>query len=191
VSGDLIEITAVKRGTVDPAQVRIQVAEYEGGVALCAEYPAVDPARPFVCSPGKMGEKPSTSTDISNGRARIEFGNGRVEVEMVDIWVDFIVRLPAGVGFIGFTVDGSIEVKSPSSDVSAESVLGNVTIELPGTAGAVVSAKSAVGVVESDWRLAFKNGKYVGQKATGTIGRGGPKLYLCSATGNIRLRRAG
>ena len=192
VPGDLVEVVAVKRGTGDPAQVKIQVAEYDGGITLCAEYPAVDPARPFRCSPGKMGEKSATSTDITEGRARIEFENGGGgEVQLVDVWVDFTVRLPAKVGFMGFTVDGTVDVDSPSSDVSAESVLGNVTVKLPESAGAEVRAKSAVGGVQSDWRLSFKNGKFVGQKATGTIGRGGLKLYLCSATGNVRLLRAG
>jgi len=107
-----------------------------------------------------------------------------------DVSVDFVVRVPKDVGFIGFTVAGQVETKSLASDVTAQSVLGDVVIELPSGVGARVQAECDLGGIESDWPLAQKARNDLGQSAQGVIGGGQYYLQLNTAAGNIRLRRA-
>jgi hypothetical protein len=192
-SGDQVEVIAVKDGRDDPAQVTIQVNEHEGGVTLCAVYPNQDPNRPYRCLPNKIGRGQKVSTNINGGLASVQFdGAGGGEIRLVDVLVDFVVRVPKNAGFIGFTVDGQVETKSLASDVTAQSVLGDVVIELPSEVGARVRAESDLGGIKSDWPLTRKarNDLGLGQSAQGVISDGQYNLQLNSATGNIRLRRA-
>jgi hypothetical protein len=190
-SGDQVEVIAVKDGRDDPAQVTIQVNEHEGGVTLCAIYPNHDPNRPYRCLPNKIGKAQKVITNIDGGLASIQFdGAGGGEIRLIDVSVDFVVRAPKNVGFIGFTVDGQVETRSLANDVTAQSVLGNVVIELPSGGDARVQAKSDLGGIESDWPLAQKSRNDFGQSAQGVIGGGQYNLRLDTATGNIRLRRA-
>jgi hypothetical protein len=189
-SGDHVEVVAVKHGSGDPLDVAIQMIEHKGGVTFCAMYPTEEPNRPYRCLPNLYGKKQRVSSDIHEGRANIEFeSGGGGKIRLVDVWVDFIVRVPRGVRFMGFTMDGSIEAKSLTNDLTAESVLGDVNVEFPCEASANVRAETVVGDIRSDWRLATKEGKYVGKSARGVIGGGQYKVQLNSATGTIRLRR--
>jgi hypothetical protein len=192
-SGDEVEVIAVKDGRDDPAQVAIQVNEHGGGVTLCAVYPNQDPNRPYRCLPNKIGRGQKVSTNINGGLASVQFEDaGGGEIRLVDVSVDFVVRMPKNMGFIGFTVDGRVETKSLASDVTAQSVLGDVMIELPSGVGAKVQAESDLGGIKSDWPLTRKarNDLGLGQTAQGVISDGQYNLQLNTATGNIRLRRA-
>jgi hypothetical protein len=50
--------------------------------------------------------------------------------------VDYVVRLPEGVGFLGRTVNGAVEAKQLKSDVEAYTVNGQVRISTTGSAQA-------------------------------------------------------
>ncbi|HEV2665437.1 MAG TPA: hypothetical protein VG324_11020, partial [Blastocatellia bacterium] len=214
-SGDQVEVIALKDGRDDPAQVTFQVNEHEGGVTLCAIYPNQDPDRPYRCLPNKIGKEQKLSANIDGGRASLQFksgggfsvsapdagalsgraslqfeSGGGGEIRLSDVSVDFVVRVPKNIGFIGFTVVGQVETKSLASDVTAQSVLGDVVIELPSGGAATVQAKSDLGGIESDWPLTQKSRNDLGQSAQGVIGGGQYNLQLDTAVGNIRLRRA-
>jgi putative adhesin len=192
-TGDEVEVIAVKDGRDDPAQVTIQINEHEGGVTLCAIYPSQDSNRPYRCVPNKIGKGQKVGTNIDGGLASVQFEDaGGGEIRLVDVSVDFVVRVPKNVGFIGFTVDGRVETKSLASDVTAQSVLGDVVIELPSGGDARVQAESDLGGIKSDWPLTQKsrNDLGLGQSAQGVIGGGQYNLQLNTATGHIRLRRA-
>ena len=131
-------------------------------------------------------------TNIDSGVASVQFeGAGGGEVRLIDVAVDFVVRVPKNASFIGSTVVGRVETKSLASDVTAHSALGDVVVELPPAGDARVQAKSDLGGIESDWPLAQKsrNDLGLGQSAQGVIGGGQYNLQLTTATGNIRLRR--
>jgi len=214
-SGDQVEVIAVKDGLDDPAKLTIQVNEHEGGVTLCAIYPNQDPNRPYRCLPNKIGKEQRVSANIDGGGANLQFKsgggfsvsapearalNGRAslqfesggggEIHLTDVSVDFVVRVPKNVGFICFTVVGQVESKSLASDVTAQSVIGDVMIELPSGGDARVQAESDLGGIESHWPLAQKSRSDLGQSAQGVIGGGQYNLRLDTATGSIRLRRA-
>lgn len=189
-SGDQVEVIAVKSGRDDLSQVKVQVNEHEGGVTLCAIYPSQDPNNPYRCLPNNIVKTVKTGVNIDGGVASVQFeGAGGGEVRMVDVAVDFIVRVPKNTGFIGSTVVGRVETKSLASDVTANSVLGDVMIKLQQDGSAKVQAKSDLGGIESDWSLARKSSGNFGQSAQGVIGDGQYNLLLTTATGNIRLQR--
>src|ERR1043166_537734 len=82
-SGD-VEVTAVKHARrSDSDDVKIEVVEHEDGVTICAVYPS-DGRRENTCDAGH---------------------GGHMNVHDNDVVVDFTVRVPAGVRFVGRTVD--------------------------------------------------------------------------------------
>ncbi len=114
-AGTEIEVRAEKRARrSDPNEVRIEVVEHAGGVTVCAVYPS-SRGRENTCEPGS---------------------GGRNSVRNNDVRVTFYVSVPEGVGFLGKTVNGDVEVNDLASDVGAESVNGDIEISTTGFAEA-------------------------------------------------------
>jgi len=107
-----VEVVAVKTARRDdPASVRIQVVPHEGGVTICAVYPTREGGRPNECAAGE---------------------GGRNNVQNNDVTVRFTVRVPAGVTFIGKTVNGDVEAMRLNGDVALTTVNGSVTFSTTG-----------------------------------------------------------
>jgi hypothetical protein len=138
-SGDKLELVAVKRGRRhDPEKVDVRVVEHAGGITICAVYPSVDPARPNECKPG---------------------AEGRMTVRNNDVSVDFALKLPAGIHFVGRTVNGGIEASGLAGNVEARTVNGSVTVETSGHARAeTVNGSIRARLGKADWKdaVAFK-----------------------------------
>jgi hypothetical protein len=207
--GTEVVVSAHKRGRAsDLDQVKVEFVEHEGGVTICAVYPARSSSRPNECRPG----------DGNSGG-----GNSKSDVE-----VDFTVRVPKGVRFVGRTVNGGIEAEqlpdeaeaytvngsvrvSAGGEVRAETVNGSIraamgradgkgplsfktvnggiTVEMPASAAADVHAETVNGSIETDFPLTVK-GKFVGRRVDGVIGTGGRRLDLETVNGSIALRKA-
>src|SRR5207247_3517150 len=76
-----VEVTAVRSARrSNPADVRIEVVPHSGGVTICAVYPDVPGREPNRCEPGSGGHSNTRNNDVN---------------------VDFTVRVPTGVAFIG------------------------------------------------------------------------------------------
>ena len=115
-SGRQVEVVASKHGhRSDPNQVRVQALEHSDGVTICALYPSDDPNRPNICQPG-----PASRMSVHNN----------------DVRVNFTVRVPSGVRFVGRTVNGNVETTPIESDAEAYTVNGNVHINTTGYAQA-------------------------------------------------------
>ena len=107
-----VEVLGVKSSRRDdPASVRIEVVPHEGGVTICAVYPSRAGSRPNECAPGD---------------------GGRNNVQNNDVNVRFTVRVPAGVTFIGRTVNGDVDATRLNGDVVATTVNGSVTFSTTG-----------------------------------------------------------
>jgi hypothetical protein len=134
-SGGQVEVVALKKGRrSDPAQVKIEVVEHAGGVTICAVYPS--DGAPNQCAPGK---------------------GGRMRVHDNDVNVEFQVKVPAGVRFVGRTVNGGIEAGGITADAEAETVNGGVHIEAAGTARAeTVNGGITARLGRADWTGALK-----------------------------------
>ncbi len=112
-SGD-VEVTAVKHARrSDPDDVKIEVVQHEDGVTICAVYPS-------------GGRRENTC----------EAGDGdHMNVRDNDVTVDFTVRVPAGVRFLGKTVNGEVAADL-AGDVEANTVNGSIRISTAGYAEA-------------------------------------------------------
>lgn len=136
ISGDEVEVVARLRARrSDPASVTIEVVEHEGGVTICAVYPSRSGGRPNECRPG---------------------GGGRMNVRKNDVKVEFTVRVPSGVRFIGRTVNGDVDARGIEADAQAYTVNGSVDISTEGVAEATtVNGSITVSMGRSDWKGAL------------------------------------
>lgn len=127
-----VEVVAEKRARRDnPEDVRIQVVPHAGGVTICAVYPAREGAQPNECAPGE---------------------GGRMNVQNNDVTVRFVVRVPAGVNFVGRTVNGEVEATRLNGDVALNTVNGSVTFSTTGTGRASTVNGSIRGTMgRADW----------------------------------------
>src|ERR1700694_5502334 len=91
-SGSEVSVEATKSAAHSDARfVTLQVVPHADVVTICAVYPSSDWGRPNECQPGD---------------------GGRMNVNNNDVKVEFTVKVPAGVHFIGRTVR-SRRVRSP------------------------------------------------------------------------------
>jgi hypothetical protein len=133
-NGSEVEVTAEirehRRGNAE--DIEFEVIEHAGGVTICALYPTPRRARQDnECRP--------------NGRSRNSTNN-------IDVEVHFTVHVPAGVDFMGHTVNGSIDVLSLSGNVEAYTVNGDIDIATAGYAEATTVNGSIDAVIgNADW----------------------------------------
>ena len=100
----------------DPGSIQIQVVPNAGGILACTIYEGL--SRPEYCLPGL---EPSLS--LSNS----------------DIRVEYSLKVPAGVTLVAKTVNGRITADLPASEITANSVNGQVMVStrMPVTANLV------------------------------------------------------
>ena len=114
-SSGQVEVTANKTGkNSTPADVRVDVVPHGDGVTICAVYPSTD-GRPNECKPGH---------------------GGHMNVNRNDVRVEFTVRVPKGVRFIGRTVNGGVDAQSLTALAEAHTVNGKIRISTAGEAQA-------------------------------------------------------
>ena len=125
------EVTAAKHAhRSDPDEVKIAVVEHEDGVTICAVYPS-EGRRENRCESGE---------------------GGHMSVRDNDVKVDFTVRVPEGVKFIGKTVNGEVEAGSLASDVDANTVNGSIRISTSGYAEAhTVNGSIMASIGRANW----------------------------------------
>ena len=131
-SGGEVVVTASKHARDDdPESVRIEVVEHDDGVTICAVYPDTKRNRPNVCAPKDEGRMSSDDNDVS---------------------VDFEVRVPAGVRFIGRTVNGGVDATGLTADAHVSTVNGDVEVETEGRAEAsTVNGGIHASMGRADW----------------------------------------
>jgi hypothetical protein len=130
-TGNEVEVTAVKKGRrSDPESVRIEVVQHGDGVTICAVYPDVD-GRPNECRPGD---------------------GGRMSTRDNDVTVSFDVRVPAGVRFVGKTVNGDVTAKALTAPLSLKTVNGSAEFSTTSYGDATTVNGSIRGSMErADW----------------------------------------
>ena len=101
-----VEVVAEKKARrSDPGSVKIDVVQHGDGVTICAVYPSRDGDRPNECAAGS---------------------GGRMNVRDNDVTVNFTVKVPAGVRFVGRTVNGDVEAQRLGGAVDLSTVNGGV-----------------------------------------------------------------
>jgi DUF4097 and DUF4098 domain-containing protein YvlB len=108
--------------------------EHPGGVTVCAVYPSE--GTPNECTPGE---------------------GGRMRVRDNDVNVEFRVKVPAGVRFVGRTVNGAITARQIEADAGAHTVNGGVELDAAGTARAeTVNGGITARLGRADWTGALQ-----------------------------------
>jgi len=134
-----VEVTAARSARrSDPASVRIEVVPHAGGVTICAVYPDVAGREPNRCEPGPGGHSNTRDNDVN---------------------VQFTVRVPTGVAFVGRTVNGGVEAVSLDSDAEGYTVNGSVKLSAAGLVHAgTVNGSITATAGRADWSdtAAFK-----------------------------------
>ena len=187
-SGEEVEVVAMKRGGSEELidDVKIEVVEHDKGVTVCAVYPSDDPAKPFECRPTSGGGfKVASST--GDGHTKLMYANGGGgQVNVGDVRVDFVVRIPSRMRFVGRTVEGDIELHNLDRDIEAHSVRGNVAVELPTKPNSEVSLRTMSGKVLTDFPLHSQKDQ-CGTLVRGTVGRGKRQLAVRTTQGSISV----
>jgi hypothetical protein len=113
-TGSDVELTAEKTSRrSDPTGVRIQIVDNGNGMTVCAVYPSSRHGRPNECRPGTAG---------------------RMHLSRNDVKVEFTVRVPNGVRFIGRTVNGGVQANHLGADVEAYTLNGKIVVSTAGAA---------------------------------------------------------
>ena len=134
--GGDVEVTAVKHARKsDPDDVKIEVVPHEDGVTICAVYPS-DGRRENTCETGD---------------------GGHMNVRDNDVTVDFTVSVPAGVRFVGKTVNGEVAAADLAGDVEANTVNGSIRISTAGYAEAqTVNGEIVASLGRATWSDALE-----------------------------------
>lgn len=107
-----VQVVARKSGGFDdPTEVKMTVVEHDQGATICAVYPtAVVPALDIenVCGSAASADAPVAGSDVK---------------------VDFVVRVPKGVRFVGRTANGKVSAHRVTGGVEAHTVNGNIEID--------------------------------------------------------------
>jgi hypothetical protein len=136
-SGNEVEVVAAKRARrSDPGGVQVQVIEHAGGVTICAVYPSPDSNKPNRCDVGSAWNSHVNNNDVN---------------------VNFTVRVPQGIRFVGRTINGQIETGALGSDVEAYTVNGSIKLQAAGFAQAnTVNGSITATVGKADWSNALE-----------------------------------
>jgi hypothetical protein len=200
-TGDEVVVRAIKSGRdSDPASVAIEVVRHAEGVTICAVYPDVPGLEPNECLPGFAGDMSNHDNDVEvefvvEVPAGVEFV-GRVvygDVEAVGLRSDVFVLTTGGdvtvatTGIAAVTAaSGSIDVTigqaDPGRDLAFRTAAGDVNVRVPANTNADVWASTSSGSISSDFPL-----DGTARTRSGTLGDGGPNLWLSTVNGNVGL----
>lgn len=205
-TGRSATVTAVKTSRKsDISTVEIRVQETSRGVTICAVYP------------NSTGEGCDTTTRRNsrggNNDVSVEFTvvvpegvkfvgrtvNGDISATGLDADADVsTVNGSAEVSTRGWarasTVNGDVDATVGRADWTGpagfQTVNGSVTVTLPASANADVSASTVNGDISTDFPLTVQ-GRFGPRRLNGTIGQGGRALSLETVNGSIRIKRGG
>ena len=137
-TGDEVQVVAAKRSRrSDVNSVTVKVVEHAGGVTICAIYPNENSGNPNTCEPGPGGQGNSSA---------------KTNVRDNDVRVDFIVRVPPHIGFIGRTINGEIGATSLASNVVSRTVNGSIKISTSGYAEATtINGEISAKLGDANW----------------------------------------
>jgi len=204
--GDSLQISAVKTyRSSESASVRLVAVPVEGGVAVCAMWGSDSD-----CGPGhhdvrmRGGRHNDVAVDFTVrlprsagldatttvGDVHVVGARGPLVVHAVSGDVDVVTaRGPVKVELVNGDVRVRMEAFGDTGGVTASTINGSLTAELPAHLDANVEASTVNGSITTDYQLPV-NGKFAGRHVNGTLGRGGRKVHLETVNGSIKLKKA-
>jgi hypothetical protein len=208
--GREVRVAATKRARrSDVASVEIRVEEHEDGVTICAVYPNQR------SSEGCDGDSNRNRRDRNHEEndvevdftvevpANVRFAGRTVngDVEATGLTADAEITTVNGNAEVSTrgmaeatTVNGDVIARVGRADWTGPAefttVNGSVTVTLPASVNADVSASTVNGDISTDFPLTVR-GRFGPRRLTGTIGSGGRSLSLKTVNGSIAIEREG
>jgi len=204
--GDSLEVSAVKTyRSSDTASVRLVAVPYDGGIAVCALWD-----RDSGCAPGhgdiemrrrrhndvavdftvRLPRSAGLGATTMVGDVHVAGARGPLVIHTMSGDVDVATaKGPVKVESMNGDVRLRIEAFGDTGGVSASTINGSLTAELPAQLDAEVEAKTVNGSITTDYPLTV-NGKFMGRNVKGTLGRGGRNVHLETVNGSIRMKKA-
>jgi hypothetical protein len=135
--GSEVQVIALKTSRrSDVNSVKMKVVEHAGGVTICALYPNEDGEYPASCGSGGDAKPRTTHGGIKKN----------------DVQVNFTVRVPQRVAFVGKTINGSITATSLSGNVNTQTINGSIKISTSGYAEAkTINGEITARLGDSNW----------------------------------------
>lgn len=207
-SGREVRVSASKRARrSDVASVEIRVEEHADGVTICAIYPnqrGSSGCRAESRGNNRNGEENDVQVDFNvEVPANVKFAgrtvNGNVEATGLTADAEITtVNGNAEVSTRGMaeatTVNGNVKARVGRADWTGPAefttVNGSVTVSLPASVNADVSASTVNGDISTDFPLTVR-GRFGPRRLSGTIGDGGRSLSLKTVNGSIAIEREG
>jgi DUF4097 and DUF4098 domain-containing protein YvlB len=207
-SGREVRVAAVKRARrSDVASVEIRVEEHEDGVTICAIYPnqrSREGCRGESRSENRNGEENDVQVDFTvEVPANVKFAGRTVngDVEATGLTADAEITTVNGNAEVSTrgmaeatTVNGDVIARVGRADWTGPAefttVNGSVTVTLPASVNADVSASTVNGDISTDFPLTVR-GRFGPRRLSGTIGNGGRSLSLKTVNGSIAIEREG
>lgn len=121
--------------------------------------------------------------EIANAHARVtaKSMNGRVEARGL--------RDEVQLTSVNGEVQAEFDVVAPRQDIVLETVNGGISLRLPATAGAELTASTVNGSISNDFGPPPRSEKWIGQKLETTIGDGAGRVRLKTTNGSIEIRK--
>jgi hypothetical protein len=204
-SGDSVRVLAVREGD---GRGDVQVRAFDRGnrITVCASHPSSDADGVIGCGtavPSANGRKHMRSDARVNFRVELPRGmrliaravDGGIQLQGLESDVDVstvngnVVIQTTGAAE-AVTVNGDIEAaigRLTAQDNAFKTVNGSVTLLLPQELGAMISAASVTGKVNTDLPIQVRESKR--SKLSGTLGAGGPELSVKTVAGDVQLKR--
>lgn len=114
--GSTVVVNATRHGRATVPDVRFALVSHDEGITICTVYPVPAGVEPNTCEHGDRGREYNTKAN--------------------DVEIEYLVRLPRGVGFIARTLTGDISSGRLSAPVFASSSAGKVDIKTESFASA-------------------------------------------------------
>jgi beta-lactamase regulating signal transducer with metallopeptidase domain len=128
-----VVVNATRHGRATVPDVQFALVRHDEGITICTIYPVPAGVEPNTCEHG--------------GRVR-EYNTKANDVE-----IEYLVRLPKGVGFIARTATGDVSSGRLSAPVFASSSAGKIDIETKSFASAsTLAGNITVRMGATDWR---------------------------------------
>jgi DUF4097 and DUF4098 domain-containing protein YvlB len=139
-SGNEVQVVATKTSRrSDVNQVQVKVVQHAGGVTICALYPT---------------ESGYTDCAAGDGESRNKSGNNGINNN--DVNVDFSIRVPARVGFVGRTINGEVSANALTGNVIAKTINGSIRISTTGYAEAsTLNGAITAKISDASWPAAL------------------------------------
>ena len=125
-----------------------------------------------------------------NGAVEVANATGEVRASTVNGGIDVTTRNgPVNASTVNGDIDVTMNAIARDGSMKFNTVNGTVRVTMPESINASVEMETMHGSISSDYPVQL-SGRFGPRHATGTIGRGGPRIELETLNGSVHLRKA-